>query len=165
MILEGLVTTISGDGLVNLAPMGPIVDGDMSTLVLRPYQSSATLANLMERPEGVFHVTDDVLLLARAAIGGVEPMPEMFEAEEVAGRVVAGACRWYEFRIEEADTSSERTTLTARIVHVGRIRDYFGLHRVNLHLSIQKLCGNRQSSSRASFFVVARPSTRNRRAR
>ena len=129
MILEGLVTTISGDGLVNLAPMGPIVDGDMSTLVLRPYQSSATLANLMERPEGVFHVTDDVLLLARAAIGGVEPMPEMFEAEEVAGRVVAGACRWYEFRIEEADTSSERTTLTARIVHAGRIRDYFGLHR------------------------------------
>ena len=129
MILEGLVTTISDDGQVNLAPMGPIVDPDMSTLVLRPFQSSATLANLMERPEGVFHVTDDVLLLAQAAIGTVDPLPEMFAAEEIAGQVVAGACRWYEFRIEEADTSSERATLTARIVHSGRIRDHFGLHR------------------------------------
>jgi beta-RFAP synthase len=129
MILEGLVTTVSGDGLVNLAPMGPIVDEEMSTLVLRPFQTSTTFANLVERPEGVFHVTDDVLLLARAAIGTVDPLPEMFAAEEVAGQVVAGACRWYEFRIEETDTSSERTTLTARIVHSGRIRDYFGLHR------------------------------------
>ena len=129
MILEGLVTTVAGDGLVNLAPMGPIVDQDMSTLILRPFQTSTTFANLMEHPEGVFHVTDDVLLLARAAIGTVDPLPEMFPAEDVAGQVVAGACRWYEFRIEDADTSSERTTLTARIVRSGRIRDYFGLHR------------------------------------
>ncbi len=129
MILEGLVTTISDDGQVNLAPMGPVVDQEMTTLVLRPFQSSATLANLMERPEGVFHVTDDVLLLAQSAIGTLDPLPEMFAAEEVAGQVVAGACRWYEFRIEEADTSSERATLTARIVHAGRIRDHFGLHR------------------------------------
>ena len=106
MILEGLVTTVSGDGLVNLAPMGPIVDQDMSTLILRPFQTSTTFANLMEHPEGVFHVTDDVLLLARAAIGTVDPLPEMFPAEDVAGQVVAGACRWYEFRIEDADTSS-----------------------------------------------------------
>jgi beta-RFAP synthase len=129
MILEGLVTTVSGAGQVNLAPMGPIVDDEMSTLVLRPFQSSTTLANLLEHPEGVFHVTDDVLLLARAAIGTVDPLPELFSAREVSGQVVAGACRWYEFRIEEADTSTERTRLTARIVHSGRIRDYFGLHR------------------------------------
>ena len=91
MILEGLVTTISDDGQVNLAPMGPVVDQEMTTLVLRPFQSSATLANLMDRPEGVFHVTDDVLLLAQSAIGTLDPLPEMFAAEEVAGQVVAGS--------------------------------------------------------------------------
>ncbi|MBQ19033.1 MAG: hypothetical protein CMJ65_18150 [Planctomycetaceae bacterium] len=129
MILEGLVTTVSPSGELNLAPMGPEVDGSMSRFVLRPFQTSTTFSNLVERSEGVFHVTDDVLLLAHAATGTVVPPPETFAAEVVQGRVVAGACRWYEFRIEEIDTSSERAELTARVVHSGRLRDFAGLHR------------------------------------
>ncbi|MFP6770675.1 MAG: DUF447 domain-containing protein, partial [Planctomycetaceae bacterium] len=123
------MTTVSPSGELNLAPMGPEVDGSLSRLVLRPFQTSTTFTNLVERSEGVFHVTDDVLLLARAAIGTVVPSPETFAAEVVQGRVVAGACRWYEFRIEEIDTSSERAALTARVVHSGRLRDFVGLHR------------------------------------
>jgi len=123
------VTTVSDEGEMNLAPMGPMVDEAMTTLVLRPFQTSTTFRNLMQRPEGVFHVTDDVLMLAQAAVGRIDPLPLMVDAEVVSGQVVANACRWYEFRIEEADTSSERSVLTARIVHSGRTRDYFGLHR------------------------------------
>ncbi len=123
------MTTVSPSGELNLAPMGPEVDQSMSRFVLRPFQTSTTFANLMERPEGVFHVTDDVLLLARAAIGTLSSPPETFPSEVVQGRVLAGVCRWYEFRIEEVDTSDERATLTAHVVHSGRLRDYFGLHR------------------------------------
>ena len=63
MILEGLVTTVDAYGEVNISPMGPRVDASMSRLVLRPYQTAKTYQNLKRVGEGVFHVTDDVLLI------------------------------------------------------------------------------------------------------
>src|SRR6478752_2855462 len=60
MIIEGFLTTISADGTVNIAPMGPIVDEDWRRLLFRPFQSSQTFANLRRTGRGVFHVTDDV---------------------------------------------------------------------------------------------------------
>ena len=41
----------------------------MARFVLRPFRTSTTYTNLKARGEGVFHVTDDVLLLAQTAIG------------------------------------------------------------------------------------------------
>ncbi|MBI3465169.1 MAG: DUF447 family protein, partial [Planctomycetes bacterium] len=76
LILEGIVTSQNGAGLVNIAPMGPRVEDPLQRFVLRPYQSSTTYRNLKQHGEGVLHVTDDVWLLARAAIGSVEPVPE-----------------------------------------------------------------------------------------
>src|SRR5436309_10267675 len=78
MILEGIVTTISPEGVLNLAPMGPAVDEAMNRLLLRPYQTAQTYRNLKAHGEGVFHITDDVLLLAQAAIGAVEEPPACF---------------------------------------------------------------------------------------
>ena len=46
MILEGIVTTLNDDGTPNVAPMGPIVDESLSTLVLRPFCTSTTYRNL-----------------------------------------------------------------------------------------------------------------------
>ncbi|HMO85457.1 MAG TPA: DUF447 family protein, partial [Lacipirellulaceae bacterium] len=68
-MLEGLVTTLNADGSVHLAPMGPLVGADQDRLWLRPYATSTTYGNLCRTPAGVFHVTDDVELLARAALG------------------------------------------------------------------------------------------------
>ena len=129
MILEGLVTSQDASGTLNIAPMGPIVDESMSRLVLRPFQTSRTYRNLKEQPSGVFHVVDDVLLLAQAAIGRIESEPPTLPTVNVIGRVLADACRWYEFEVEELDDSTERTNIQVRVVHVGRLRDYFGLNR------------------------------------
>lgn len=129
MILEGLVTTVDPAGRLNVAPMGPIVSPDMDRLVLRPFRTSQTYRNLLQRPSGVFHVVDDVLLLAKAAIGRLDQEPETFLAERVAGRVLRMACRWYEFEVESINDSQERTELSARVVHVGRLRDVFGFNR------------------------------------
>jgi hypothetical protein len=129
MILEGIVTTLDGDGRLNVAPMGPRVDESLATLELRPFQTSQTYRNLKVRPEGVFHVVDDVLLLAQAAIGSRSDEPATFAATEVQGRVLESACRWFEFRIEELDDSEPRTRMVARVVHQGRIKDFFGLNR------------------------------------
>lgn len=129
MILEGIVTSLSAAGELNIAPMGPIVDETMTWLHLRPFQTSQTFQNLKERPQGVFHVVDDVLLLVKAAIGKLDTPPETFSAEKVAGRVLASACRWYEFEIESLDATQDRTEIHARVIHVGRLRDVFGFNR------------------------------------
>jgi hypothetical protein len=60
MILEGIVTTISATGDVNIAPMGLHVDFDAATseltrFTLRPFRTSQTFANLTAHDEGVLH--------------------------------------------------------------------------------------------------------------
>lgn len=129
MILEGIVTTRDSAGAVNVAPMGPIVDETMATLRLRPFQTSQTFRNLKVVPSGVFHVVDDVLLLAQAAIGRLPCRPPTFPAEQVPGVVLTQACRWYEFLVDTLDDSKERAEITARVVHSGRLRDFFGFNR------------------------------------
>ena len=129
MILEGIVTTQDSAGTVNVAPMGPIVDEAMATLRLRPFQTSQTFRNLQAVPSGVFHVVDDVLLLAQAAIGRLPAVPPTFPAEKVTGVVLSQCCRWYEFLVETVDDSKERAEIRARVVHTGRIRDFFGFNR------------------------------------
>jgi uncharacterized protein len=129
MILEGIVTTLAPDGAVNIAPMGPRVDAAMERFLLRPYPSSRTYRNLKAHGEGVLHVTDDVLLLARAALGTVEPPPPTFPARCVRGLVLQGACRWYEFRVRDLDESEERVRIAVEVVHAGRLRDFFGFNR------------------------------------
>ena len=129
MILEGIVTSLNAAGELNIAPMGPIVDESLTWLRLRPFQTSQTYRNLTAHPQGVFHVVDDVLLLAKAAIGKLDSLPETFAAEKVTGRVLASACRWYEFEIESLDATQDRTDIRVRVVYVGRLRDFFGFNR------------------------------------
>ena len=69
MIIEGLVTTINEDGTVNLAPMGPETEPAFEQLILKPYPTSTTYQNLQRTGTGVFHITDNVELLARTAVG------------------------------------------------------------------------------------------------
>jgi hypothetical protein len=129
MILEGIVTSLDEDGQVNIAPMGPIVDDSMSTLLLRPFQTSRTYANLKQRPAGVFHVTDDVLMLAQSAIGLPNILPHLQDAKVVDGKIITSACRAYEFQVDELDDTQERTRIVAKVVHVETLREFFGFNR------------------------------------
>ena len=129
MILEGLVTTLSADGTANISPMGPRVDVPLTRFVLRPYQTSTTYRNLKRTGQGVLHVTDDVELLARAAVGTPKPLPPMEPAKAVEGRILTGACRWYAFRVESVDDSQDRSEIVCRVVDTGVLREFFGLNR------------------------------------
>ncbi|MBT5020976.1 DUF447 family protein [Planctomicrobium sp.] len=141
MIIEGLCTTQNKDGVVNIAPMGPIVNEDLTSFFFRPFQSSTTFQNLKETGCGVFHVTDDVGLIARAAIGKLESLPELLPAKEIDGHVIASACRWYEFQVESIDESSQRSEITTNLQHVGHLRDYWGQNRArNVILEAAILC-------------------------
>lgn len=129
MILEGIVTTANADGSPNVAPMGPIVDPAFRTLVLRPYQTSQTYANLKRHGRGVLHVTDDVELLARAAVNRLECVPEMLSVPGVDGFIIASACRWYAFEVTRLDDREPRTHIEATVTASGRLRDFFGFNR------------------------------------
>jgi hypothetical protein len=127
--LEGIVTTLNSDGSINVSPMGPRVDRAITRLCLRPYQSSRTYANLQRHGQGVFHVVDDVELLARCAVGLCEPLPACRRATAVEGWILENACQWYAFKVHSVDTQWERATMDCDIVEQGRQRDFFGFNR------------------------------------
>jgi hypothetical protein len=129
MIIEGICTTLNADGSLNVAPMGPVVTADLSSFLFRPFQTSTTFANLSRTRQGVFHVVDDVLLLAQAALGTVDPVPETFSASCVTGQILKSACRWYEFEVVEINASQLRSEMMTRVLHTGRLRDSFGYNR------------------------------------
>src|SRR6476659_5078175 len=127
LVLEGLVSTLATDGRPHLAPMGPHVPAvAFDRFTLRPFPTSQTYRNLLAHSEGVLHVSDDVLLLAKAAIGAVEPPPAWEPAAHVRGWVLADCCRFYEFRVSAIDDSEQRVRIEAAVVHTGRRRDFFG---------------------------------------
>jgi len=117
------------DGQPNIAPMGTLVDDAITQFVLRPYKSSKTYANLKRTRQGVLHVTDDVELLARAAVKRLDPLPSLAKAKKVDGLVIVDACRWYEFHVTSLDDLAQRTTIACSVVAKGRIRDFFGFCR------------------------------------
>lgn len=129
MILEGIVTTLNADGSVNIAPMGPQVDEAMLQFVLLPFRTSTTCQNLRRHGEGVLHVTDDVWLLAQAAVGQPEPLPRLIAATAVRGQILADAARWYAFRVVDFDDREARARIVAQVVERGEQRPLFGFNR------------------------------------
>lgn len=129
LILEGIVTTVNADGELNIAPMGPRVDAGMKHFTLRPFKSTQTYHNLRGRGAGVFHVVDDVLMLAQAAVGTVTPQLMTLMATQVFGYILQDACRYYEFSVNSIDDSQDRAEIEVAVVASGRLREFFGLNR------------------------------------
>jgi len=129
MIIEGLLTSTDAQGILNVAPMGPIVHGDFQRLTLRPFSGSTTFENLRTTQTGVFHVVDQVGVIAEAAIRRLSQMPPTEPACQVAGHVLLDCCRWFEFRITQIDTSSQRSEMQADVVHQGFRRAFQGFNR------------------------------------
>ena len=129
MILEGLVTTRNEDRTVHISTMGPDVEADFHHLLLRPFQQSRTFVNLQRERQGVFHVTDDVELMARAAVGRFDQMPAWTSVPLIDGVSLDHACRWYAFRVLSIDDKDQRANIMCQVVASKRQRDYFGLNR------------------------------------
>jgi uncharacterized protein len=130
MILEGLITTLREDGSTHIAPMGPEVDdATFSRFLLKPFRSSQTYRHLKRTGVGVLHVHDDVGLIARAAVGRLTHESATIPAEQIDGRILADACRAYEFRIVNLEDAAERTRIECAVVCCHRLRDCFGFNR------------------------------------
>jgi hypothetical protein len=130
MILEGLVVTVASNGAPHLAPMGSWVPSEkFDRFLLRPFVETKTFVHLRAHPYGTFHVTDDILLIARA-VTGQPPEVEFLPASRIRGFVLRAACRAYEFEVVEVDCpDGRRACLDCRVLCAHRLRDFLGFNR------------------------------------
>jgi hypothetical protein len=128
LIVEGLVITAGEDGTPHLAPMGPLVDRELRSFILKPFCTSTTFGNLQRTGAAVFHTTDDVELLARAAIGRVES-PQVQSIEPPPHFALADCCRWFALRVTAAEVEPPRATFQCEVVQSHSVRDWFGFNR------------------------------------
>ncbi len=129
MILEGIITTVDDDGRPHLSAMGPEVDSAFSRFELRPFPSSRTCQNLRRDGQAVFHVTDDVELLAAIVVDSPPPNAILERAKVVDGYVLTNACRAYELNVLHQDFTGPRGLLVCEVASLHRIRDFFGFNR------------------------------------
>jgi uncharacterized protein len=117
-LIETVVTTTGGDGVVNCAAMG--VRWGEEELVFWPFDATRTLRNLRAHGEAVVHLTDDVLLFVQAALG--HPRPPMRPASMIDCSVIEEANSWREVVVTEiTPTEGElpRSRVRARVVAAG----------------------------------------------
>jgi len=124
-ILETVVTTTNPDGSVNCAAMG--VEWGEQRIVIKPFRATRTLRNLRATEAAVVHLTDDILLFSRAALG--DPHPPTRPATGIDGAVLEDACSWREVRVEAIDDGDPRARVSTMVVRSGTGREFLGLNR------------------------------------
>jgi len=144
MILECLVTSQDAAGQTNVAPMGPRFAADFDWLeptgadfVLRPYEPSRTLNNLLATGAGVLNFTDDVLLFAQSALkAATRPQPVLLPAHQVGGHGLRDAAAWWEFEVQSTRADGPRWEVACRVVHVTQRRNLIAFNRA-MHAVIE----------------------------
>ena len=129
MIVETIITTVAGDGTINVAPMGvewdPVISSD--TIVLKPFLETATYRNVLATRAAVVNLTDDVRVFARAAIAN--PQYATVPAVAVRGVVLADCCSWREVEARSIDSTPPRSRIETAVVHHGIGREFIGFNR------------------------------------
>jgi hypothetical protein len=74
-------------------------------------------------------VTDNVLLIAQAAVGMLDPLPELVPAGDTSLLRLADCCRWLAFRVVQLDDAHDRATIVCDVVEHGTVREFFGFNR------------------------------------
>lgn len=123
-------------GCVNIAPLGPIVcpatsPDETPSFLLRPYAGSTTCDNLLGNGRGVIHVIDDVLLLARTAIGRVDATALVCPINEATSEYfrLKDCHRWFAVKVQHRGGTPPRHELTAKCICEGTVRPFFGFNR------------------------------------
>lgn len=125
MILECIVTTMSADGRVNVAPMGVIPQGEM--VVVKPFRDTTTCRNLTSAGYAVVNLTDDIQAYAYSALG--EYTGELRRASRVPGYYLAGACAYWELEVLSVAATAERAVIPCRVVRREQLREFVGYNR------------------------------------
>jgi hypothetical protein len=125
MIRECIVITQSRAGLVHIAPLGLIEEGEH--LVIAPFRPSLTLDNLRENPFAVANYTDDVLVFAGCLTGRRE-WPTR-RATKVPGTVLEQALAHAELQVVAVAEDEQRPRFRCAVIHEENHRPFHGFNR------------------------------------
>jgi hypothetical protein len=125
MIRETIVTTVSASGVVHIAPLGIIADGD--GWIIAPFRPSATLDNLRAVPFAVANYTDDVRVFA-GSLTGRRDWPTT-AADQVPVPRLAGALAHAELAVDRVSEDEQRPRFHCRVVHRAPHAPFGGFNR------------------------------------
>jgi hypothetical protein len=116
-LIETVLTTVDAAGAANCAAIG--VRWGERELVFWPFANTRTVRNLRVCGEAVVHLTDDVLLFVKAALG--DPRPPMRPARAVRGWIIEQAYAWREAAVRAIAPAGDgrRFEVHAEVVAAG----------------------------------------------
>lgn len=125
MIHETVVTTVSPQGVVHVAPMG--VEATPQTILLKPFKPSVTLDNVLATQSAVVNFTTDVRVFAGCVTGRRDwaTLP----AEVVPGVRLVSSLAHAELRLLERRDDPLRPQLLMQRVHEVRHGSFEGFNR------------------------------------
>lgn len=125
MIRETIVTTVSAAGVVHIAPLGIIQDGE--EWIIAPFRPSTTLDNLRAIPFAVANYTDDVRVFA-GCLTGRRDWPTT-AADGVPVPRLAGALAHAELAVSRITEDDQRPRFHCRVVALVAHAPFRGFNR------------------------------------
>jgi len=125
MIRETIITTVSAENDVHIAPMGVTIEGDVH--VIAPFRPSTTLDNLRANPVAVVNYTDDVRVFAGCLIGRRD-WPTR-PATRVAGVVLEQSLAHAELEVARVEEDEVRPRFHCVAVHAETHAPFRGFNR------------------------------------
>jgi hypothetical protein len=125
MIHETIVTTVSADGVVHIAPMG--VRHHAGEVILMPFRPSTTLDNIAATGSAVVNLTTDVRVFAGCVTGRRDWPTE--PTERIAGVRLQSALGHLELQLVRETGDAARPALSMACVHEGRHGGFAGFNR------------------------------------
>lgn len=125
IIRETMLTTISGEGRVHIAPMGIVADDD--GWIVAPFRPSATHDNLRTIPFAVANHTDDVRIFAGCLTGRREWPTTV--SDHVPVPRLTGALAHIELAVIGVTEDEQRTRFRFAVVGRGSHAPFEGFNR------------------------------------
>jgi len=125
MIRETIVATVDAAGIVHLAPLGLIQDGD--EWIIAPFRPSRTLDNLRALPFASANYTDDVRIFA-GCLTGRHRWPTV-ASDRISVPRLAGALAHAELAVDRVTEDRERPRFHCRVLHVAAHAPFQGFNR------------------------------------
>ncbi|MBC8128703.1 MAG: DUF447 family protein [Rhizobiaceae bacterium] len=122
---ESILTTISGDGAVHIAPLGIIEDGDC--WIVAPFRPSTTLANLEANGIAVVSYIDDALIFA-GCLTGRKDWP-LAPVDGCSVPRLEGALSHDVLSVERIEAHELRPRFVCRVTGSGHHRPFEGMNR------------------------------------
>lgn len=127
VIFEAVVTTVSPEGVPNVAPLGVRYRDDGATVVLMPFKPSRTLDNILATREAVLNLLTDTRVMAGCVTGRKDWPLQPSHTRRTPH--LANALRHLELTLHEVQDHAQRPTLLMRVAEDVTHAPFMGMNR------------------------------------